>query len=115
MKLLNENQREKIARLINDKIDIPYIPEFMEYYIIKLALAAFEEKIYPLFPRDWQTFLNELQKGFIKSEAEGAEKAFAKAINPRIDIPFLDEKKEQELFKLFLSFLFQAMRKGFKI
>jgi len=90
---------KKISVILNEKIDIPKIPEWLEGFIFRQAASIIIGIMNKYLPEDWFIFITDISKGLIDEDVEFIKERFEKFLNPKIDIPFLTEEQEGELMK----------------
>ena len=113
--MLNDNQITKIASLLNKVIDIPLLSEEFEQILLQESIRLIDEALTKVLPPQFSDFLNQAARGLNSSNKEEFDKFIERlvtSINKHVDLPFLDEDKEQKLIRSILKLIVKAMTKG---
>lgn len=113
--MLNDTQITKIASLLNKLIDIPLLSEEFEQILLQESIRLIDEALTKVLPPQFSDFLNQAARGLNSSNQEEFDKFIERlvtSINKHVDLPFLDEKKEQKLIRSILKLIVKAMTKG---
>ena len=113
--MLNDNQITKIASLLNKVIDIPLLSEEFEQILLQESIRLIDEALTKVLPPQFSDFLNQAARGLNSSNKEEFDKFIERlvtSINKHVDLPFLDEEKEQKLIRSILKLIVKAMTKG---
>jgi hypothetical protein len=113
--MLNDTQITKIASLLNKLIDIPLLSEEFEQILLQESIRLIDEALTKVLPHQFSDFLNQAARGLNSSNQEEFDKFIERlvtSINKHVDLPFLDEKKEQKLIRSILKLIVKAMTKG---
>ncbi|MCB0190450.1 MAG: hypothetical protein KDJ65_00755 [Anaerolineae bacterium] len=110
--LLTQDERKKFAVLVNAVVDIPLVPENLEQVIFEHALASIDVALEETLPPPFQEFMRDPSKGIDKDQAREFAERLMDAINKRIDLPYLTEEQEGQLFRMVINPLVKAMTDG---
>ena len=113
--MLNDTQITKIASLLNKLIDIPLLSEEFEQILLQESIRLIDEALTKVLPPQFSDFLNQAARGLNSSNQEEFDKFIERlvtSINKHVDLPFLDEMKEQKLIRSILKLIVKAMTKG---
>lgn len=110
---LTKNELEIIATKINKKINIPLIGEEKEQMIISKIVNRMDKFIYDNLPDEVYGLIHTMDDGIIdEKEFELIKERISKLINNFINIPIINEKKEEKIINIFLNIIFNSMKKG---
>jgi hypothetical protein len=101
--------------LLNKLIDIPLLSEEFEQILLQESIRLIDEALTKVLPPQFSDFLNQAARGLNSSNQEEFDKFIERlvtSINKHVDLPFLDEKKEQKLIRSILKLIVKAMTKG---
>lgn len=110
--LLKVEERKKIARLLNTRINIPWVPENMEGPIFEHGVNLVDHALEDVLPDAFGVLLRDGSQGIDKAQARAFGERLLHAINKKIDLPYLDEVQEAEFIKMVISPLVEAMADG---
>ncbi|MEI6329426.1 MAG: hypothetical protein ACOYN8_03055 [Pseudanabaena sp.] len=113
--MLNDTQITKIASLLNKVIDIPLLSEEFEQILLQESIRLIDGALSQALPPQFSDFLNQAARGLNSSNKEEFDKFISRlitTINKHVDLPFLDEVKEQKLIRFILELIVKAMSKG---
>lgn len=102
----------KLGALLNEKIDIPKVPEWVEGFLFKqvanITIGVAEKHL----PEDWFDFVIDSGNGLIDEDVEFLKNRFESFINPKIDLPYLNEEQEGVLMKEAIGILLNYLKIG---
>jgi len=116
--MLTEKQIDAIAKKINKKIDVPVIGEKFEQRIFVFALKKIDKELDEQLPPDLANLLDDVTDGIepgTPADFEAIKTNIVIYLNKKLDIPILGEQGEQQLFRLAIDIIFDALRKGDKL
>ena len=94
-----------LSNKLNDAIDIPKIPEFLEgmgfRFTIKILDGFIGKKLKPEYHEHYINILT----AYANNGGLGAKEAIVVIVNKYIDIPFLNEEDEAEIFNQIGDFI----------
>ena len=103
---------KKLGKILNEKIDIPKVPEWLEGYIFKQAANILIGVAEKYLPENWFDFVIEIGSGLAEEDVEFIKTRFEAMINPIVDIPYLDEEQEGILMKEGMGILLDFLKIG---
>ena len=115
---LSENQKKYLVNKINEKINLPILGERGERKIFAFAIDKILETIKNNIPVEILPYINDIAVGLVPggdADLDDAKEATVRMLNKEINIPFMGEKREKELFETVVDLLFNAMQKGNKL
>lgn len=112
--MLTQEQINIIVGKLNEKIDLPFIPESMEEGLFEIAIAAVANKLGDLLPAHWIPYLTDFTIGITGTDEQLAVLVsnIASKLNEKIDIPLVKEDRELELIEAITATIFDALREG---
>lgn len=111
IEMLSDEEVEVLASKLNKKIDIPFIPEGTEQVIFVKTVRQFDRLLYQSLPNELYGLVKNASAGISEKDAEALKLVLGTRLNNRIDIPYVPEWVEQEIFELLLDLIVKAMRK----
>lgn len=115
IEMLSDEEVEVLASKLNKKIDIPFIPEGTEQVIFVKTVRQFDRMLYQSLPNELYGLVKNASAGISEKDAEALKLVLGTRLNNRIDIPYVPEWVEQEIFELLLDLIVKAMRKKYSI
>lgn len=115
IEMLSDEEVEVLASKLNKKIDIPFIPEGTEQVIFVKTVRQFDRLLYQSLPNELYGLVKNASAGISEKDAEALKLVLGTRLNNRIDIPYVPEWVEQEIFELLLDLIVKAMRKKYSI
>jgi len=115
---LTPEQKVHLLQKINEKVNIPLLGEEAEKKFFLRIIDRIIEKLEEKLSDDLLNYLNDISMGFIlgdKKEMKEAINSTVMFLNKEINLPLLNEKKGEELFRIVVEVLFVAMKKGEKL
>lgn len=115
---LSPEQKDHLLKKINKKVNIPLLGEEAEKKFFSRIIDRIIEKLEEKLPEDLLNYLNDISEGFVlgdKKEMKEAINSTVLLLNKEINLPLLNEKKEEQLFQIVVEALFEAMQKGKKL
>ncbi|WKJ89826.1 hypothetical protein QZJ86_17725 [Methylomonas montana] len=115
IEMLSDEEVEALASKLNKKIDIPFIPEGTEQVIFVKTVKQFDRMLYQSLPNELYGLVKNASAGISEKDAEALKLVLGTRLNNRLDIPYVPEWVEQEIFELLLDLIVKAMRKKYSI
>jgi len=115
IEMLSQEEIEVIASKINTKINIPFVSEKKEKIIIVKIVKKIDRFFYENLPNELYGFVHDASDGISEEEAKELNYILARRLNNKLDIPFLPEWIEQQIFELAVNILVNAMKKQYSI
>ncbi|MEM7346913.1 MAG: hypothetical protein AAF485_21960 [Chloroflexota bacterium] len=112
---LNDDERKKIALLLNTRFDIPLVPEKMEASIFESAVGVIDNALEGVLPDAFSVLLREDNTGIDPALAQEFGDRLAVALNKKVDLPYFNEEQEAGFIKSALEPLVEAMTDGEKL
>lgn len=110
--LLTDEEVEKIASKVNEKINLPFLSEDKEQIVFVKIVRLLDRSLYTLLPNEIYECIRMAQDGIDSEEAETIKTRITKAINNLVNLPFLTENQEEILFGIVIGIIINAMMKG---
>lgn len=113
VEMLTPEELMKLASKLNEHIDIPFIQdEKKEEIILVKSIKQIDRFLYSVLPNEIYELIRNATDGISDADAILMETRLSKLINNYVNIPYLTEEMEQKLFRIALSLIIGAMRKG---
>ena len=116
--LLTQAQKDHLIDLVNEKVNLPILGEKAERKLIEKGIDKVLEILAKELPPEVLQLLNDASDGFVpggEGDIQDAIDSTVDFLNKEINLPLMNEQKEEELFKIVVEALFKAMEKGNKI
>lgn len=110
--MLLVKEQKKIAVLVNAVVDLPLVSEDVEQTIFEHAVATIDAALDDILPEAFGDLLRDRNKGIDKDHARGFAARLARAVNKRVDLPYLNEEQEVQLIRTVVDPLVKAMING---
>ena len=113
--MLSEEEVGRLAALLNDKVNIPFMSENTEGKILIKLVRRVDSYLYDALPNELYEQIRDSADGISKEEAEEMKKILASRVNDKVNIKYLPESVEQKIFELLFGVLINAMRKNWNL
>ena len=110
--MLTESSVKAIATKLNEQIDFPFIGESKEQAILEKLVKELDKHLVDMLPSEFYELINIGSDGVSEKELETLKRRLPEMLNKRINVPFLSESTEGELFSLFVEQICEALKKG---
>lgn len=110
--LLNQEERKKMAKIVNALVDIPLVPEDLEQTIFEHAVGAIDVALEDTLPSVFAELLHNTQNGIDKDHAVVFADRLVESVNQKIDLPYLTEDQEAKILRIVIDPLVKAMING---
>ena len=110
--LITKEEQKKFAALANALIDIPWISEDMEQPIFEHAIGLLEGVLKDALPDIFQELTRSAEKGIDPSQVPELTERLVAIANTKVDLPYLNEQQEAQLFHVVINPLVKSMAKG---
>lgn len=115
VEMLTDAEVNALALRVNESINLPLLKEKREFVVFVKIIKWIDKKLYQLIPNEYYELIKESTDGISKEEAILFEDRLTPLINNAVNIPILSEQKEEELIRMILSLIINAMVKGLKL
>jgi hypothetical protein len=113
--MLSDAEVEHLAKLMDAKIEIPFMPKGHEQTILCKIVRKVDRYLYEVLPNELYSMVKSSHEGLSVDEAQQLHEIIATRANPRFSIRYLPESVEQQVFHFLIGLLLRAMRKGMSI
>ncbi len=113
--LLTDEERKKVAKIVNALVDIPLVPEALEETMFEHAVGMIDEAVEDTLPSVFTELLRNGENGINKNHAQDFANRLIESINKKIDLPYLDEEQEQRLLRIIIDPMVKGMVEGRKL
>ncbi len=111
--ILNENQINHIVDAVNKKVNIPILGEKAEAKLIRKFVVEALEKLEEILSPEVLAYVNNASAGLVKgANLKEAKKRTVKMVNKDVNIPFISERREAQIFTIIIDIIFDAMQQG---
>lgn len=107
--MLSADQIRKIATLVNNLVDVPIVPEFMEQQVFEAAVTLIDRQLDQLLPAGLKEFLNDASKMLDDAHTGDLANRLVAILEKNVDIPLLNDEQEQKIFKIVIDLIIRAM------
>ena len=115
IQMLDDDEVEALATKLNEQINIPFIAEGTEQTIFVKIVRNFDRILYDNLPNELYGLIKNASDGISDKDAEQMAVILGRRLNTKIDIPYVPEIIEQEIFTLLIRLIVNAMRKEFTV
>lgn len=112
---MTQSEIEKLAEKVNKEIDIPLIGERKEGKILLKIILKIDRFLYNNLPNEIYDLVRSLEDGISDKEAKNLVKRLSKLANREINIPYVPELLEKQLFIFIIALIINAMRNSWNI
>lgn len=115
VEMLTDAEVNALAQKVNEVINLPLLKEKREFIVFVKIIKWIDKKLYQIIPNEYYELIREASDGISEEEAKLFEDRLTPLINNAVNIPILSEQKEEELIRMILSLIINAMVKGLKL
>lgn len=113
--MLEQLQQKAILEMVNQQIDLPFIPEAQEGMILEQALNAISGTLSNELPQEASSYLSDPALGIEPSEANSMTEQLISMVNAQVNVPYLSEAQEAYFLRMVVEAIVNAMTKGNKL
>ncbi len=106
---------KEIAKILNEKIDVPIIKETAEEKILIKIVITVDRFLYDNLPNEIYDLVRSVDRGIDDNEAKRLVKRLATLANEKIDIPYIPEHAEYVAMRLVIGIIINAARQSWDI
>jgi len=110
--LMDQQEQQRIAKIVNALIDIPLVDEELEQTIFEHAVGLVDRALEDVLPAAFGELLHNAEKGIDKDQARQFSNRLVEAVNRRVDLPYLNEEQEYRLLQTVVDPLVKGMLTG---
>tara|TARA_Y100000296_G_C5067182_1_gene202942 strand:+ start:73 stop:465 length:393 start_codon:yes stop_codon:yes gene_type:complete len=108
-----ETHKRGIAKFLNNKIDVPGLPECFEQPIFEQGVQLIDSTLESVLPMPVKAAIHSLEHGVEDLEnLSDLGDNLTRQINKNLNIPFLDEESEGKFISAFVSLFLNCLRKN---
>ena len=104
-KVFSQETKDLIVKVADDVVKLPVYLEPFDAFAFKLIVNFIDDKLDELVPDEFDEFINIAINAALSGNLEEASQNIAQALNILVDIPYLEEEAEQEMFLAGAKFL----------
>ena len=112
IEMLSAEEVEVLASKLNKKIDLPFITEGTEQIIFVKTVKVFDRLLYQNIPNELYGLIKNTGDGISDKDAEELKLVLGSRLNKSLEIPYVPEWVEQQVFEILIGLVVDAMRKG---
>jgi hypothetical protein len=109
---MDQQEQQRIAKIVNALIDIPLVGEEMEQTIFEHAVGLVDRALEDVLPAAFGELLHNAEKGIDKDQARQFANRLVEAVNRRVDLPYLNEEQEYRLLQTVVDPVVKGMLTG---
>lgn len=113
--MLTDAEIEHLATRLNEKVNIPFLRESSEQTVLVKLVKKVDRYLYNALPNELYGLVQDATDGVSDEEAKELREILATRANKQINIKYLPEIVEQEIFEFLIGFIINAMRKNVSI
>ncbi len=110
--MLSDAEIEHLAAKLNDKVDIPFLKEGTEHKILAKIVKKVDRYLYKALPNELYGLIKVSTDGLSDDEVEQLTKILSTRANNEVNIKYLPEWVEQEIFEFLIGLIVGAMRRN---
>lgn len=112
IEMLSAEEVEVLASKLNKKIDLPFITEGTEQVIFVKTVKVFDRLLYQNIPNELYGLIKNTSDGISDKDAEELKLVLGSRLSKSLEIPYVPEWIEQQVFEILIGLVVDAMRKG---
>ena len=112
IEMLSAEEVEVLASKLNKKIDLPFITEGTEQIIFVKTVKVFDRLLYQNIPNELYGLIKNTSDGISDKDAEELKLVLGSRLNKSLEIPYVPERVEQQVFEILIGLVVDAMKKG---
>jgi hypothetical protein len=112
IEMLSAEEVEVLASKLNKKIDLPFITEGTEQVIFVKTVKVFDRLLYQNIPNELYGLIKNTSDGISDKDAEELKLVLGSRLNKSLEIPYVPEWVEQQVFEILIGLVVDAMKKG---
>ena len=112
IEMLSAEEVEVLASKLNKKIDLPFITEGTEQIIFVKTVKVFDRLLYQNIPNELYGLIKNTSDGISDKDAEELKLVLGSRLNKSLEIPYVPEWVEQQVFEILRGLVVDAMKKG---
>ena len=110
--MLSDAEIEHLAAKLNEKVDVPFLKEGSEHRILAKIVKKVDRYLYKSLPNELYGLIKVATDGLSDTEVEQLTKILSTRANNEVNIKYLPEWVEQEIFEFLISLIVGAMRQN---
>jgi len=112
VEMLSDAEVEILATKLNERIDIPFLKEGTEQRVLVKIVKIVDRYLYKSLPNELYGLIKVSTDGLSDDEVELLTKILSTRANDSVDIKYLPEWVEQEIFEFLIGLIVGAMRRN---
>jgi len=112
IEMLSAEEVEVLASKLNRKIDLPFITEGTEQIIFVKTVKVFDRLLYQNIPNELYGLIKNTGDGISDKDAEELKLVLGSRLSKSLEIPYVPEWVEQQVFEILIGLVVDAMKKG---
>lgn len=104
-----------IAKIIAGKIDVPFLPERGEVWVVEAVLDLISPALDKILPDGWSTVIEDVADGIDESEVASYKQKLIREIDDAIQLPESLEWIDDILIDAVVDVICLALMKGVKL
>lgn len=115
IEMLSDQEVEALASKLNEEIKLPFIKEGKEQTVFVKTVKLIDRNLYQCLPNELYGLVKDTSDGISDEEVKELSSVLATRLNYVIDIPYIPDWIEQDIFVFFIELITKAMRKNCSI
>ena len=112
VEMLSDAEIEHLAAKLNKKVDVPFLKEGTEHIILAKIVKKVDRYLYNALPNELYGLIKVATDGLSDNEVEQLTKILSTRANKEVNIKYLPEWVEQEIFEFLIGLIVGAMRRN---
>lgn len=97
-KVFSEETKDLIVKVADDVVKLPFYAEPFDAYAFKIVINFIDSKLDKYVPDQFDEFINLAVNSALVGNIEEASLNIGSALNLLVDVPYVDEDFEQQMF-----------------
>ena len=112
VEMLSDAEVEYLAAKLNEKVDVPFLKEGTEHRILAKIVKIVDRYLYKSLPNELYGLIKVATDGLSDNEVEQLTKILSTRANKEVNIKYLPEWVEQEIFEFLIALIVGVMRRN---
>lgn len=108
---MTEAEIEVFASPINERFEIPLVKESGEQRILRKVVLRVDNFLYDNVPNELYDMVRSVDKGISDKEARQLIRRLTRLANDKLDIPYVPELVEKQIYRFIIATVINAARK----
>ena len=115
VEMLSDDETDHLARLLNQKVEIPFLPIGKEHIIVCKLVRKVDRYLYEILPNELYSMVKSTKDGLSTEHADQLREIITTRGKNDFSIRFLPESVEQQIFIFLCAQIIRAMHKNMSV